>query len=335
MISLLGLRTLAAVVETGSIRAAANRLSRTPSAVSMMLKQLEGEVGGALFAGERKNLLSELGLRVHAEAKVLLEHYARASAAMTSFAENRIGRCDVACVPSVAANFLPEAIAKARCRIGSFSIQVRDMDSQSVIEAVEDRSVEVGFCVISHQRPGLAFEPLFRERLDFVCRRDHRLGGAEKPVSWDEIDPAEFIANGSAATISSDPARTIVNHSLLRARNVTSILAMVQAGLGVTVLPRLCRHQSSPEVVFLPLDDEMAERMLGWIRTDERALLPATHHLIAELKQVIDRRSVDLDYVVLSEGNEGVGQRGSNGRLAHEQIVITTDRHARRRLLQR
>jgi LysR family transcriptional regulator, carnitine catabolism transcriptional activator len=300
MISLLGLRTLVAVVETGSIRTAANRLGRTPSAVSMMLKQLEGEVGGALFAGDRKNLLSELGLRVHAEAKALLEHYARASAAMMSFAENQIGRCDVACVPSIAANFLPEAIAKARCRIGSFSIQVRDMDSRSVIEAVEDGSVEVGFCVMSHRRPGLAFEPLFRERLDFVCRRDHRLGSAEKP--WDEIDPSEFIANGSAATISSDPARAIVDHSLLRARNVTSILAMVQAGLGVTVLPRLCRHQSSPEVLFQPLDDETAERILGWIKTDERALLPATHYLIAELKQVIDRRSVDLDYVVLSGG---------------------------------
>jgi DNA-binding transcriptional LysR family regulator len=219
---------------------------------------------------------------------------------MTSFAANRIGRCDVACVPSIAANFLPEAIAEARTRIGSFSIQVRDMDSHSVIEAVEDGSVEVGFCVMSHQRPGLTFQPLFRERLDFVCRRDHRLGRATSPVSWDEVDPAEFIGNGSAATIASDQARAIVGRSPLQARNVTSILAMVQAGLGVTVLPRLCRHQSSPEVVFLPLDDEMAVRTLGWIKTDEHNLLPASYHLIVELKKIIDRRSVELDYVVLS-----------------------------------
>ena len=75
---------------------------------------------------------------------------------------------------------------------------------------------------------------------------------------------------------------------------------MVQAGLGVTVLPRLCRHQSPPEIVFLPLDDEAAERTVGWIRTDERKLLPATRHLIEELKRAIERRSIELDYVMLS-----------------------------------
>ena len=299
MVSLLGLRTLVAVVETGGLRAAAQRIGRTPSAVSMMLKQLETEVGGALFASDRKNLLSELGLRVHAEAKALLEHYARASAAMTSFAANRIGRCDVACVPSIATSFLPEAIAETRGRIGPFAIQVRDMDSRSVIEAVEDGSVEIGFCVLSHQRPGLMFEALFRERLDFVCRRDHRLGTATAPISWDAVELAEFIGNGSAKTISSERARAIVDRSPLQARNTTSILAMVQAGLGVTVLPRLCRHQSGPDVVFLPLADETAERTLGWIRTDERDLLPATRHLLDQLKQVIERRSSDLDYVML------------------------------------
>ena len=220
MVSLLGLRTLVAVVETGNIRAAAHRIGRTPSAVSMMLKQLEGDVGGALFAGDRKNLLSDLGIRVHAEAKPLLEHYSRASAAMTSFAANQIGRCDVACVPSIAANFLPEAIAKARDRIGPFSIQVRDMDSRAVIEAVEEGGVEVGFCVISQLRAGLVFEPLFRERLDFVCRRDHHAARTKRPVAWDDVDCAEFIANGSAAT--SPPSAPAPSSIARRCRPATS-----------------------------------------------------------------------------------------------------------------
>ena len=299
MVSLSGLRTFVAVIETGSIRAAANRLGRTPSAVSMMLKQVEGEVGGSLFAGDRKNLLSELGLRVHGEAKPLIEHYARANAAMTSFAANNIGRCDVACVPSIATCFLPEAIADSRRRIGAFNIQVRDMDSRGVIEAVEDGSVEVGFCVLSHQRPALLFEPLFRERLDLVCRSDHPLGASTAPVAWEEIRLAEFIGNGSAATIPSDEARAIVDGSPLQARNTTSILAMVQAGLGVSVLPRLCRHQAGPDLVFLPLADEKAERTLGWTRREERDLLPATRHLIEALKRIVERRAVDLDYDVL------------------------------------
>ena len=298
MVSLLGLRTLHAVVEMGSIRAAADRIGRTPSAVSMMLKQLEGEIGGALFAGDRKNLLSELGARVHGEAKALLEHYERASSAMISFAANRIGRCDVATVPSVAANFLPEAIAKARDQVGAFSIQVRDTDSHSVIDAVEDGTVEIGFGVLSRRRPGLVFEPLFREPLDFVCRRDHPMGKRATPVAWDEIELKEFISNGSVAAVTSERATSIVEQSCLQARNVTSLLAMVDAGIGVTVLPRLCRHQSNKDIAFLPLKDKTAERTVGWIRKGDGALLPATYHLVKELKDVIKRRSVDMDYIV-------------------------------------
>lgn len=298
MPSLLSLRTLVAVADTGSIRGAADRIGRTPSAVSMMLKQLEGEIGGALFAGDRKNLLSSLGTRVHGEAKALIDHYDRASAAMVAFAENRIGRCDVAAVPSVAANFLPEAIARARAQVGPFGIQVRDMDSHAVIEAVEAGTVETGICVLSRSRPGVAFEPLFTEPLDLVCRHDHPLARRGTPVAWDSIEPGEFIANGSAATIASLPVSALVEQSSLQARTVTSLLAMVQAGLGVTVLPRLCRHQSGSTVAFLPLEDRQAERTVGWIRTTERDPLPATRHLIDALKDVIRRRSTDLDYTL-------------------------------------
>ncbi len=172
------------------------------------------------------------------------------------------------------------------------------MDSRAVIEAVEDGTVEIGFCVLYHQRPGLLFEPLFREPLDVVCRRDHTLGMRGTPVAWDDIALAEFISNGSAAAIASDHAAMMVERSSLQARNVTSILAMVEAGLGITVLPRLCRHQSSAAITFLPLDDSAAERTVGWIRTSERDPLPASYHLVQELKQVIQRRSADMDSIM-------------------------------------
>ncbi len=51
-------------------------------------------------------------------------------------------------------------------------------------------------------------------------------------------------------------------------------------------------------MAFLPLDDETAERTLGWIRTDERDLLPATRHLIAEVKRIVERRATGLDDVM-------------------------------------
>ena len=141
MLNLTSLRTFVAVVETGGIRSAGERLLRTPSAVSMSLKQLEEEVGGALFQGERKNELSELGRLVFEEARGLLSHHARTSAAIMAFATDRVGRCDLASVPSVAVTLLTETIAEVRRRGFSFDIHVRDIDSTAIIDAVENGAI--------------------------------------------------------------------------------------------------------------------------------------------------------------------------------------------------
>ena len=175
MISLTGLRSFVAVVETGGVRAAADQIHRTPSAVSMTLKQLELDIGAPLFESERKSTLSNVGRVVLEEARGMLAHYERACAAMTTFAADRLGRCDIASVPSVAVTLLPRAIARVRQAEGLFDIHVRDIDSSAIVDAVENGVVEVGLCVLANKRPELTFEALFREPLDFVCRVDHPL----------------------------------------------------------------------------------------------------------------------------------------------------------------
>ena len=101
------LRVFVAVAESGGIRGAAERLSRTPSAISMALKQLENEVGVPLFAAERKNALSALGRVVLDEGRDLLAHYERSRATVHAFARNESTRTEVACTPSIAVSFLP------------------------------------------------------------------------------------------------------------------------------------------------------------------------------------------------------------------------------------
>lgn len=292
MISMTGLRTFVAVVETGGIRQAADRLRRTPSAVSMTLKQLEHEIGGPLFVSERKSGLSALGYRVLDEAQALLAHYDRSSAALRAFVTNQVGRCDVASVPSVATMFLPEAIATLRATAPLLDISVRDMDSASVIEAVDNGMVEIGFCVLNQPRQGIAFEPLMREPLELVCRADHPLSSLERPVEWAEIAPHSFITNGSIGLPRLMEARQLASRSHLEARNVASILAMIRAGLGISVLPRLCRT-TDPDIRFLPLADPLAERTLGWIAPAERKLQPAATQLLEAVKATISARSAN------------------------------------------
>jgi DNA-binding transcriptional LysR family regulator len=275
-ISLTGMRSFVAVYETGGVRAAADQIGRTPSAVSMTLKQLEDDIGAPLFESERKGALSPVGRIVLDEARAMIAHYDRACLAMTSYAADRQGRCDVASVPSVAVTLLPRAIAQLRAEGSRFDIHVRDSDSSAIVDAVENGMVEVGLCVLASKRPQLSFEPLFHEPLDFVCPADHPLAKSKRPLKWAQLDGESFIRNGAAAALGLAETEALAAGSKLTATNVSSNLAMVEARLGVTILPRLCRWKSSHDVRFVPLADPRSSRTVGWIAKEGRNLQPAS-----------------------------------------------------------
>ena len=102
------LRCFAAVARSGNLADAAEALGRTPSAVSMMLKQFEAHLGAPLFESERKSRLTALGAFTLGEATRELDHFERSVAAIENFARAKSGFVRIAAVPSVAEAILPE-----------------------------------------------------------------------------------------------------------------------------------------------------------------------------------------------------------------------------------
>lgn len=143
-ISIALLRTFVTVADSGNIREAGERLGRTPSAVSMALKQLEEELGGSLFEADRKNALSPLGRYAYEAAGRELTGFERTVASMRSFARNEIGRLMLAAVPSVASHILPGLLRSFLESRPAVEIDLSDMDSLSVQQAVENGLVDLG-----------------------------------------------------------------------------------------------------------------------------------------------------------------------------------------------
>ena len=102
------LRVFQTTAAHGSLARAAEALGRTPSAVSMMLLQLEQEVGGALFEAGRKSRLTPLGLLVLEESRRANEAFERSVGAIRRYATATGGLVRIAAVPLLAAEF-PEA----------------------------------------------------------------------------------------------------------------------------------------------------------------------------------------------------------------------------------
>ena len=290
--SLSTLRVFAAVADLGSITLAAERLGRTPSTISMALKQLEDELGAKLFVSERKNRLSPAGRFVREHAADLVSHYERAVRSMQAYVRNQTGRVDVACVPTVATAILPEVILNFRRKHPGVDINMLDADSPTIISAVETGKVAMGIGSLSHPRPDLGFEPLFDDALGIVCRHDDPLAANARAATWQDLQDRLVIGNGITDLIRIEQYIDPVSFT---AYGVLTLLALVKAGVGVTILPRLSLPANETEVVFVPIDHPSARRAVGLITRTPGRLSPAADAFLAELHRVIAARAATLD----------------------------------------
>ncbi|PWE33860.1 LysR family transcriptional regulator [Maritimibacter sp. 55A14] len=268
------LRCFVMVAEHGNLADAAARLGRSPSAVSMMLAQLEAHLGGRLFETGQKAHLSALGVFVLDHARRELDHFDRTLRVIESFARAESGFVRVAAVPLVAAQILPGVVRSYLARRPGVFLDIRDSDSAGVLRALEAEEADIGIASGGAAGAWLARETLMSDAFGLVCRADHPLAGDE-PLDWQALASAEYIDSGLSAAISDPVFQEIAGRATLRVHNTTSLLALVREGLGVTVLPRLVTATAPAGLVFRPLADTMARRQIELMSRAGAGLSPA------------------------------------------------------------
>jgi DNA-binding transcriptional LysR family regulator len=270
------LRCFATVAQSGNLADAADRLGRTPSALSMTLKQFEAHLGAPLFESERKSKLTALGAFTLDEALRELEHFEHSVAAIQSFARAEAGLVRVAAVPSVAEAILPRVVRRFLRDRPGVRIDIRDMDSATVLRELDRERVDLGLASGTGAGGGIDRDALFTDAFGVVCRADHPLAADGRPLEWRALDAWPFIANGICAQISHEDFQRVFTGSQLMVRNTTSLLALVRAGVGVTVLPRLVIGGAESDLRFLPVADPSARRPIEILRRAHASPSPAT-----------------------------------------------------------
>jgi DNA-binding transcriptional LysR family regulator len=297
--SLATLRVFATVAESGNIRLAAERLGRTPSAVSEKLKQFEQDIGAPLFESGRKNRLTPVGSFVHTQVRDLLSHVDRKLASLQAYSRNAIGRIDIASVPSIATTLLPAVIARFRSQWPAVEITARDADSRSVADLVQSGTVELGVASLPSERRALVFTPLFEEALGIVCRRDDPLYRKRSSRRWSDLEGRTLLANAisDAHNIGSVPP----TQAPIVVYNVLSLLALVRANIGITILPQLSVSEPQADIGFIPIDEPDARRTVGVITRAGEALSPATAALLQIVREQLQEIAGDFA-ITLSDG---------------------------------
>ena len=277
MLKLMHLRCFAMVAETGSISAAAKRLHRSPSAISMTLSNLEAEFGRNLFESEGKSRLTPFGDYVLNIASDQLNRFDRAIDSIQAYANNGFGRVDIASVPSFAMHYLPSLLSTFSKQYPQITLAIRDDSSSHINQLITQGEIDVGIASpIRENTEQINYQSILTDPIGVVCSPEHHLAKLNRPLTWDDLQGEAFIANGTCNRIKDPDFRTIVDAAEMDVQNTTSILAMISANVGVTTLPQLAIPETRKDVVFLKTEYENLHRSIGILTPKDRSLSPAS-----------------------------------------------------------
>jgi DNA-binding transcriptional LysR family regulator len=180
----------------------------------------------------------------------------------------------------------------------TIAVNARDLDSVAVQEAVGREVVEIG---VAGHRPetDIRAEALFTEPLNLVCRDDDPICATAGPIPWKMIAARTFISNGTCENLTTPEFIRILEGHTLHVRSVISLLSVVRAGVGITVLPGLSQLQSRDGLSFLPLADPSAIRTVYLLSRADRSLSPAALRFIEIFRRVVAGTASDYGLSLL------------------------------------
>ncbi|MGB2154782.1 MAG: LysR family transcriptional regulator [Porticoccaceae bacterium] len=245
------LRTFITVAEEGSFNGAAEKLSRTQPAITLAVKQLEEFIGLKLLERTTRQVSTTTeGENFIPIAQRLVRDFDTAIYDLRATAERRIGHVSMAIVPSVASNVLPDIVKTFSAEFPGIHLHLDDDSSQGVQRRVERNEVDFGLGSLWKPNKLLEFRPLFADRLELICHRDHELAQKSGDVHPKELENSTFLDTGITQTLR---IRENFGESKFDFPNITTLLAMLKSNLGVSVLPSLAIPKSADELISRPL----------------------------------------------------------------------------------
>jgi DNA-binding transcriptional LysR family regulator len=238
------LRAFAAVAETGSFTAAAATLHLTQSALSVLVRELEREMGVQLFDRHtRRVLLSEAGREFQPSVQRLLADLAGAVAGVTELRDKKRGLLRLAAPQLMACTLMPRVIAAYRERYPDVDVRLADTLPEHLLAGLLAGEVELAVGQdVAVDAATVERRTLFRDRHWLICPPDH-LFARRRQVRWSELGPYTFIAptrdfrQRVLPELEADARGFMLRATTQEVSYMTTALGMVASGLGLTVCP--------------------------------------------------------------------------------------------------
>ena len=283
------LYALRALVEYGNFRVAAESICLSQSALSRRIEKLEAALGNRLFdRTTRRVSLTLYGQNFAERSAQLLDNVESMLADVDKASEERTGLITVATVPSAACYFMPDVIRRFQSRYPRVRIKLIDSSAGNVMDAVARSQADFGICFAGNLSSEIEFFPLVEDVYVAACRKDHPLA-QKSQLTWQAFFQQNYISldktSGNRNLLDRLLGDIIPERpSVCETRHVTTMLGMVEAGIGIAAVPAMSMPTSEHTLLtHLPLVAPEVKRTVGLIRRRGRI----QSYIAAELEKQI------------------------------------------------
>lgn len=268
---------LARVVELGSLTKAAEALGCTQSAVSHAISNLENEFGFAILKRSRAGVrLTSEGERIMPPVRGMLNYAEQLKQTVSAIRGLDFGTVRIGAFTSVAVHWLPSVIKEFQNDYPNVDIKLLNGDYHDVEQWIIEGSVDLGFVNVPADL-GCECVPLMEDRLLAILPRDHKFASYPKfPLV--ECETEAFITLLETSNHDANKALSaagIKPNIRFSTKDDYAIIAMVEQGLGISIMPELLLKGRHDDVVIRELVPP-SKRTIGLAIPETSKASPAT-----------------------------------------------------------
>jgi LysR family transcriptional regulator, hydrogen peroxide-inducible genes activator len=261
------LRYFCAVAHNGNITRAAKAENVAQPSLSQQIRKLEAELGAKLFDRfPRSARLNQFGRTFLFRAEAILRQVGEARTEIQEMAGAEKGKVVIGAIPTVTPYFLPPVLTSFTRQHPTIAVSVVEETTPILLERLHDGSIDLALLVLPVLGEELLCEELFREPLFVVLPRKHHLASREM-IDLQEIrtDPFLLLKEGHCFrenVIMACRESKLQPHLVFESDQFSTILAMVSAGMGVSVVPAMA-VANRQRCKFIRIRDHRVSRRVG------------------------------------------------------------------------
>jgi LysR family hydrogen peroxide-inducible transcriptional activator len=299
------LRYFVAVARSGNFSRAADECRVAQPSLSQQILKLEDEVGERLFERTRRRaILTQAGTLFLPHALNSLEAAERGRQEIQEMDGQVRGKIVLGALPTIAPYFLPEIIRLFREKYPGAELILHEQTTEQLLRKLEENEIDLAIISDAPANPNIQVEQLFSEELLLCLPVGHTLVHQKSVVAAD-LRQEKFILMHDSHCLGAQTQQFCQSKGFkprisCRSAQVGTVLAMVKAGLGISLIPEMAREHGREEGI--------AYRSLNGVRP-KRAIVVATSN-----QRKPSRGTTELSKFIREKGAVEMSSRSSVAR---------------------